>query len=82
MPWVGATAVRLTTTALAPEGTPANPVTEMVFVVAGVRVELSHWLAGPVRPEGFPALVSQIRTGAGSALNFDPVPPAEPSSSR
>src|SRR5271155_3417077 len=76
----GDTPVRLTTTAVAFEGTEASPSTFRVRVPPAetVRPKLRnplHWAAPPVRPDGFPGLVSQIRTGAGSGVNWAPVPP-------
>src|ERR1700726_103862 len=57
----GNTPVRLTTTAVAPlGGTPASPATLRVRVPAGPTLLPRHWLSAPERPEGLPALVSQI----------------------
>ena len=64
--------VRLTTTAVAPAGTPANPLTFMVSGAPEAMGWLEHWLAGLA---ALGALVSQMRTGAASALNWEPDPP-------
>src|SRR5450755_1159446 len=67
--WFGWMPVRLTATAVAPWGTPAKP---RMFKVSGVPETMGcplHWAGAPERFEGLPALVSQIRTGAASALN-------------
>jgi len=66
--------VRLTTTAVAPWGTPANP---RMFKASGAPETMGlfeHWFAGL---DGLGALVSQIRMGAASALNREPDPFAE-----
>ena len=66
----------LTTTALAPEGTPASPATARVRVPLAPIVLASHWVSVPVSWDGSPARVSQTRTGETSVVNWLPVPPA------
>ena len=73
---VGATPVRLTTTAVALDGTPARPDTLRVRFCPDPMVLAVHWAADPVKFDGLPDLESQMRTGAGSAVNWAPVPPA------
>jgi len=66
---VAFTAVTFSTTAMASAGTPNSPTTSMVKGVSATRRSPAflvplHWAEGPLRLEGFPARVSQMRTGA------------------
>ena len=66
---MASTAVTFSTTAVAFSGTWNDPTTLMVSGVLATRRSPSlsvplHWAAGPVRSEGLPARVSQMRTGA------------------
>src|SRR5450631_851156 len=70
----GVTPVTFTATALAVVGTPASADTFTVRDCPGLMGLLLHWALLPLRPDGLSGLVSQIRTGAGSALNSVPVP--------
>src|SRR6202035_3085735 len=72
----GETPVRLIATAVAPLGTPANPLTCTVRVPPVPRLSPLHWALLPLSTEGLVDLVSQMRIGAGSALYREPLPPA------
>ena len=70
----GVTPITLTATASAVVGTPASPDTLMIRDCPELMGLPLHWVLLPVRFDTLPGLVSQMRTGVGSALNSVPVP--------